>query len=397
VEIDPTALVSFASELIRIDSRNPWLVEGGAGEARVASMLADRARAIPGAEVAVELVAPNRPNVLVRIKGTGQGRTLCLNAHVDTVGDAAWPDRAMKPVARGDRLFGLGAADDKGHCAAVLLALDAIGRGGHRLAGDIVGAFVVDEEALSLGTQALVGSSKLDAAIVVEPLGLGRVLVTHQGFGWVDLTIHGRPAHGSAPEQGIDAISHAARVIEALDDLARGWAARPHPLNGATVYHASTIRGGTDYATYPATVTIGIEIGTQPGESIEDRLRDIRRIYAELERELPGFRADVSVRVAREPFVAVGHEDLQSCLDRAAEDVIGRAPRPVGENAWMDAALLQAAGIPTLSIGASGGNLHAPDEWVSIDELVALTRVLVRTCEEYAGPAIVTETGGDGC
>lgn len=385
--IDREALVALTSELIRVDARNPWLIDGGPGEGTIGQLIASRARTIPRAEVTIEDVEPGRPNVLVRLPGTGGGPVLCLNAHLDTVGDASWPGRSMRPVIDRERLVGLGAADDKGHCAAILLALEAIGRREHPLAGDILGAFVMDEEATSLGTQALVRDHAMDAAIVVEPLGAGKTVVTHQGFGWLDLTIHGRAAHGSAPELGIDAISRAARVTERLDALGRHWASEPHPLNGATVYHASTISGGSDYATYPAAVTLGIEIGTQPGETIADRVREIEAIFAELREELPDFEAEVAIKLDRDPFEAAGHEALLASLDQASEAVLGRSLERVGENAWMDAALVQAAGIPTLSIGAGYGSCHAPDEWVSLPELVSVARILELACEDYCGRA----------
>ena len=175
-------LIELVSDLVRIDARNPWLIAGGAGEAAIAADLADRARAIPGAEVRVVDVRPGRPNVLVRLPGGGGGSSLCLNAHIDTVGDASWPDRSMTPVADGDHLVGLGAADDKGHCAAVLLAMADLARRPVPLLGDVVAAFVMDEEATSLGTEALVRDETYDGAIVVEPFGLGRAIVTHQGL-----------------------------------------------------------------------------------------------------------------------------------------------------------------------------------------------------------------------
>jgi acetylornithine deacetylase/succinyl-diaminopimelate desuccinylase-like protein len=369
-------LVALVADLVRIDARNPWLIEGGPGESAIAADLAARARALPGVEVTVVDVVPGRPNVLARLPGSGGGPSLCLNAHHDTVGDASWPDRSMQPVVDGDRLIGLGAADDKGHCAAVLLALEALARRPVPLRGDVVAAFVMDEEATSLGTQALVRDHRYDAAIVVEPFGLGRAIVTHQGFGWLDITVHGRAAHGSAPELGIDAISRLARVVERLDGLGRRWAAEPHPLNGATVYHASTISGGSDYATYPAAATLGIEIGTQPGETIAARVADIEAIFADLRRELPDFEADIEVKLDRVPFEAAGHEPLLAALDGASRAITASGLEPAGENAWMDAALVQAAGIPTVSIGASAGHLHAPDEWVSIPELEAVTLIL---------------------
>jgi acetylornithine deacetylase len=381
-------LVQLTGELVRIDSRNPWLIDGGSGEAEIAVVLASLASGLPGVQVVVEEVEAERPNVVARLRGSGDGPTLCLNAHVDTVGDDSWPDRSMTPVVHGDRLTGLGAADDKGHCAAVLLALEALANRSVPLRGDVLAAFVMDEEATSLGTQALVRDHHPDAAIVVEPLGLGRAVVTHQGFGWIDITVFGQAAHGSAPERGIDAISHLARVVGRLDMLGQAWTAAPHPLNGATVYHASTIAGGSDYATYPARATLGIEIGTQPGETIAARVADIEAILDDLRREIPQFEAVVDVRLGRDPFKAVGHERLMAALDRAGKAVIGHPFEPAGENAWMDAALIQAAGIPTLSIGASGANFHAPDEWVSIAELEAVTRILEATCVDYC------DTGG---
>lgn len=387
-------LIELVSDLVRIDARNPWLIAGGAGEAAIAADLADRARAIPGAEVRVVDVRPGRPNVLVRLPGGGGGSSLCLNAHIDTVGDASWPDRSMTPVADGDHLVGLGAADDKGHCAAVLLAMADLARRPVPLLGDVVAAFVMDEEATSLGTEALVRDETYDGAIVVEPFGLGRAIVTHQGFGWLDVTVHGRAAHGSAPDVGIDAISRLARVVDRLDELGRGWAAEPHPLNGATVYHASTIGGGSDYATYPARATLGIEIGTQPGERIAARLADIEAIFADLRRELPDFQAEVTVKLDRDPFEAVGHERLFGALDAASLAVTGSRLEPSGENAWMDAALVQAAGIPTVSVGASGGNLHAPDEWVSISQLVDVVAILERAAVSFCGE--VTEGDAPG-
>jgi acetylornithine deacetylase len=378
-------LVELTSDLVRIDARNPWLIEGGAGEAAIAADLASRAKAIQGAEVSVVEIRPARPNVLVRLPGSGGGASLCLNAHIDTVGDASWPGRSMMPVVDGDRLIGLGAADDKGHCAAVLLAITDLAKRPTPLRGDVVAAFVMDEEATSLGTEALVRDHTYDGAVVVEPLGLGQAIVTHQGFGWLDITVHGRAAHGSAPDVGIDAISRLALVARRLDDLGRSWAADPHPLNGATVYHASTISGGSDYATYPARATLGIEIGTQPGETIAARLADIETIFADLRGELPDFDAEVVVQLDRDPFEALGHERLFRALDEASQHVTGSVLEPVGENAWMDAALVQAAGIPTISIGASGGNFHAPDEWVSIPELVEVVTVLEQATVRFCG------------
>ena len=382
--MDRTELETLLAQLILIDSRNPWLIPGTPGEGAIAAYLVDRLRALP-VEVSVDEVAPGRPNVVARLRGTGGGPTLCLNAHIDTVGDASWPDRSMVPVVADDRMTGLGAADDKGHAAIELLVLESLVRSGRPLRGDVVAAFTMDEEATSTGTSDLLVRHAMDAAIVIEPFGLGRATVTHQGFGWLDIVVHGRAAHGSAPDVGIDAIGHAAAVLERLDVLGARWAAEPHPLNGATVYHASTIVGGSDYATYPASCRIGIEIGTQPGETIADRVADIEAIFVAIRAERPDFSAEVEVKLHRDPFEARGHERLWAALAKATRTVTGGDLVAAGENAWMDAALMQGAGIPTLSVGASGDHFHAPEEWVSLPELVAVGEILEGAIRDFCG------------
>ncbi len=203
--ISTVEVVELISDLVRIESVTPWLVEGGAGEAAVAAYIADWLADLP-VEVMLDEIAPGRVNVVATLRGTGGGPTLCLNAHADTVGYAGWPTSALIPRHDGDRLYGLGAADDKGCCAAALLALRALATTGNRLSGDLIVACVADEEGVSLGTEHLVRTLRADAAVVLEADALPRVVTEHQGFGWLDLVFHGRAAHGSAPEDGIDAI-----------------------------------------------------------------------------------------------------------------------------------------------------------------------------------------------
>ena len=373
------------SQLVRIESVTPWLIPDGSGEGEVARFMAGWLDGL-GAQVTLEDVELGRPNLLARLPGTGGGPTLCLNAHSDTVGFANWRDRALEPRREGDRLFGLGAADDKGCCALALLVLRELAASGERLRGDLLLACTVDEEGVSIGTEDLVRRHRMDAAIVLEPDALPRLVVEHQGFGWIDVIVHGRPAHGSAPEEGVDAIVHMAEVVRRLDRLDREvFSANPDPLNGRTVFHTGTIEGGTDYATYPSRCVLGIEIGTQPGEHLSDRVRDIETIFAEVREAHPSFRGEVEVKLDREPFRAEGHEDLQAALDAAATNVLGRPLEPVGLNAWADSGLMQGAGIPTLMFGPLGTNFHAPDEWISIPEVVQAVAIVEGAVRRFLG------------
>ena len=377
--VTEAAVEALISDLVRIDSVTPWLVEGGAGEAAVATFLARWVADLP-VEVELDEIEPGRLNFLATLKGTGGGPSLCLNAHADTVGYAGWPERALVPRRDGERLYGLGASDDKGCCAVALLTLRHLATAGPRLSGDLTVACVADEEGVSIGTERLVATRRFDLAIVLEADALDRVVVEHQGFGWIDVVVNGRAAHGSAPEAGVDAIVGLAEVVTRLGAWGRAQReVAPTPRNGATVFHTGTVRGGTDYATYPSQAVLGIEIGTQPGERLADRVSEIEAVIDEVARVMPGLTGEVRVRLEREPFRAAGHEALLASLQAAARGRRGAELREVGLNAWTDAALMQSAGVPTLLLGPLGGNFHSPDEWVSLPEAVAAVDLLVET------------------
>lgn len=381
--VERNGVITLVSQLVRIDSVNPWLVKGGAGEAQVAAFIAEWLETL-GVVVSLEEVESGRSNLVARLPGSGGGKSLCFYAHLDTVGYALWADRALHPRVENDRLYGLGCADDKGHCAAAMLAMKSLIQRGARMKGDLWLGLLIDEEGASQGAFHFVENHKPDAMLVLEPFGLERVNVTHQGFGWLDIIVYGRAAHGSAPEVGIDAILHMAEVITRLGRLDREkYAVSVHPLNGKIVFHTSLISGGSDYATYPDRCVLGIEIGTQPGETIQDRIKEIEAIFAEVKKDYPEFNGTVEVKLSRDPFIARNHQRLWDILTPLMEVEIGKPVEAAGENAWGDAQIIQDANIPTLMIGASGGHFHAPEEWVSIPDLVKLVRILERAAEQF--------------
>ena len=369
-------IVTLLDQLVRIESVTPSLIPTGSGERRVAEFMADWLDGL-GLEITLDEVVDGRPNLLARLRGTGGGPTLCINAHTDTVGFGGWADKALDPWIEGDRMYGIGAVDDKAGCAAAMIAIRDLAVSGISLRGDLLIALVIDEEGVSAGTEHLVAHHAMDAAIVIEPAALPVAVTEHQGFGWIDVIVHGKAAHGSSPDAGVDAIVHMAEVIRGLHELdEREWKGNPSAMNGRTVFHTGTISGGTDYATYPSRVVLGIEIGSQPGETMADRVADIEGVFADVTSRYPTFRGEVEVRLDREPFVGVGYEALYAALESASLEVLGKPLERQGMNAWTDAALLQAAGIPTVLIGSLGDNYHAPYEWADIPELVQLTEHL---------------------
>lgn len=381
LRIDDDYTTRVLRDLVGIDSVNPSLVPGAAGEAGIAAYTADALAAL-GADVARHEPAPGRISVVGRFAGTGGGRSLMLNAHYDTVG----VDGMAEPFAasiRDGRLYGRGAYDMKGSLAACLGAVKALRDAGATHAGDILVAAVADEEHASLGTADLVGRYAVDGAIVTEPTSL-EVCVAHKGFAWLEVETAGRAAHGSRPDLGIDANLRMGRFLARLDALERDLRTRRvHPLLGPASLHAATLHGGTGLSTYAASCVARIERRTLPGETDAQVLAELQALLDALAAEEPGFQASLRLLLSRPPFEVTPDSPLVEAVAAAAATVLGRPPRLVGETPWMDSALLAATGIDTVVIGPHGEGAHAAVEWVDLSSVVRLAEILARTATRY--------------
>ena len=381
LRIDRSVLVEELADLVRIDSTNPGLVPGGAGEGRIASVIAERMEEI-GLEVDVWAPLADRPNVVGVLPGTGSGRSLMLNAHTDTVGveDMQSP---FTPRIESGRMYGRGTQDMKGSLAAQLAAVRALKEMDETLAGDVVVAAVIDEEYKSRGTEAVLDRYDVDGAVVTEPTDMALALA-HKGFVWVDVETRGRAAHGSRPDEGVDANMHMGRVLARLDALNQELRGRPgHPLVGAPSLHAATIEGGSASSVYAAHCSLRIEWRTVPGQSETDVMDGIREILEDLSEEHPTFEAQCRVAFAREPFDVAADAMIVESVRQAAADTRGEKPSVSGQTFWTDAALLDAAGVETVVFGPKGAGLHTSEEWVDLDSVVDLAEILARTAQQY--------------
>ncbi len=176
-------VIRLLKDLVAIDSVNPALVPGAAGEAAIARALVAEYRRI-GLATEVQEVAPGRPNVVGVLDGRAPGRSLMLCGHIDTVGVAGMA-RPFDPVERDGRVYGRGSQDMKSGVAAMIDAARVVIESGGLAAGRLIVAAVVDEEHESIGADALVTRWRADGGVVTEPTGLA-VAVAHKGFEWVD-------------------------------------------------------------------------------------------------------------------------------------------------------------------------------------------------------------------
>jgi len=365
-------LVELVSRLVAIDSVNPSLIPGGAGEGEIAAFVAEWARAA-GLEAELLEGTPGRPSAIVRARGSGGGRTLLLCGHIDTVGVAGMTD-PHAPRLDGDRLHGRGTYDMKAGVAAALLACREAAALG--LAGDVVVAAVADEEHASLGVQEALTAVGADAAIVPEPTEL-ELIVAHKGFVWAEIEVTGRAAHGSRPHLGVDAIVKAGPILTAIGALDARLGERTHPLLGRGSIHASVIEGGVELSSYPARCVIGLERRTLPGETAADVEAELASLLDEARAADPELLAEQRTLLVREPFEVAEDAEIVDAVRSAAGEVLSAPPVIGGASYWADASLIAAAGIPTVMFGPSGEGAHADEEWVSIPDTEAVTRTLV--------------------
>ena len=376
-------VITLLRDLVSIDSVNPSLVPGARGEAAIAQRIAAELMSI-GLTVAITEVAPGRPNVVGVLQGRAPGRALMLCGHIDTVGVAGM-DQPFEPVEREGRLYGRGSQDMKGGVAAMIAAARAIVDSGGLTSGALVIAAVIDEEHASLGAEALVARQRADGAVVTEPTDLD-IAVAHKGFQWVNVETRGRAAHGSRPREGRDAILRMGRVLTALESLDRRLQSGPlHPLLGTASLHASLISGGRELSSYPDRCLLQMERRTLPGESERVALDEAEAILAAVRRDDPDVMGSAALTFGRSPYEIDRTHPLPGMLATAAAGV-GHTAKHVGMTFWTDAAILGAAGIPSVLFGPGGAGLHSTEEYVRVrdveicrDALVALTRAFCQT------------------
>lgn len=364
------ATIQLLKELIAIDSVNPTLVSGGAGETQIAQRVAKELRSF-GADTVICDAAPGRPNV-IGVIDRGAGKSLMLCGHSDTVGVEGM-NAPLDPIERNGRIFGRGAQDMKGGVAAILGAARKLAS--TLKAGKIVVAIVADEECLSIGAEALVKEWKADGAVVCEPTDL-TIGIGHKGFEWVEVTTEGVAAHGSRPDEGVDAIVLMGRVLNALDQMEKSLMNEaPHPLLGRPSVHASLIQGGRELSTYPDHCILSIERRTVAGEPRGVLDRQVGNALAALRRD-PKFRATSRFLFHRAPYLTPEDHELPRLFG-------GRSTAAL--SFWTDAAILGAAGIPSVIFGPGGSGMHSIEEYVRANEVIECRDALVDAAMKFCG------------
>ena len=363
--------------LVRIDSVNPGLDPGGAGEAQIAAYVARWGHSV-GLRVDVLEGTAGRPSVIVRGGRDHGGRRLLLCGHLDTVGLAGNAD-GLTPRVEGDRLYARGAYDMKAGLAAALIACRDAALAG--IDGEVIVAAVADEELASLGIAEVLtrlDPAGIDAAVVTEPTER-QAGTAHRGFVWTEVTVTGVAAHGSRPHLGADAILTAGHHLVAFDHLDLQLRGRPHPFLGPGNLHASLITGGTDESTIPDRCIFTVERRTLPGETLERVEADVADLLEQCRPADPRLSITARTILHRPPMETAASAPIVQALLAAAGP--GTAVAPMSY--WADSAFLSTAGIPTVLYGPEGEGAHADIEWVSRSGTRTTTTALTQLAQDF--------------
>ncbi len=313
----------------------------------------------------------NRCNVIARLLPPNKIRqTILLAPHLDTVNAE---DAQFIPREKNGRLHGRGACDTKGSVAAMLMALCELADAKSRpRETEIVFAGLIDEENAQAGSRAFAASGfKADLAIVGEPTRL-QVVTAHKGSLWLELETRGRAAHGASPQLGKNAVHEMARIVDVLEtDYAAQLRRRKHKLLGTGTVNVGAIYGGTQPNIVPDRCAIEIDRRTLPGETEAGVWREITTLLRtkKLNARISTRKLGPAPALETNPRLPLVRGFLRSAGQTKA----------VGVDYFCDAAVLSAAGIPSVVFGPGDiAQAHTADEWISLASLERGKNLLFR-------------------
>jgi acetylornithine deacetylase len=350
----------------------------------------------------VEWSFDGRPNVATTWKSSsGGGRSLILNGHVDVVPSTPehhWTHDPWGGEVADGRMYGRGAADMKSGVAAMIYAVRALREAGVELAGDVSLETVIEEECTGNGTLAARARGyEADAAIIPEPLGQ-TALEAQVGVMWARVTVRGKGAHAERASESVNAILKAYPLMSAVKELEQRvndpkyripqFQGSPHPLN----YNVGIVQGGDWTSSVPEECTFEVRISAYPGEDLGEVQSRFKSHLAEAASRDPwlsenppevsfyAFRAEGCIVDRNEPVFSALQEHHRSVMEKDLEFFSFTGTTDIRFfNLYRS--------TPATCYGPVGANLHAPDEWVDLESVKDVTKVLALTVMGWCGAA----------
>lgn len=414
-------LVALASALIGFDTTaRENNDEPPRDEAALQEYLAARLRAV-GAEADVWEPTPEdvadspmtlpglrfegRPQLAARFAGTGNGRSLLFNGHIDVVTvepRERWTSDPFHAEVRDGKLYGRGSCDMKGGIAAMVFAAEVLATLGLRLAGDLIVCTVTDEESTGAGALAAVAHGvRADAGIVTESTD-SKVKIACRGSLLPTITVPGRPGHAGLPQShwreggAVNAIEKAALIADAIRRFEADWRQRDsqrHPYLAPGVVVPTLIAGGEWMVSFPAACRLGYHISYLPahadaegwGSAVREEI--VAWIMRAAQADPWLAENPPTIEWAPEvPAVEMAPDLPIAQITLAASAAVGRAGRIGGDDGWNDGATFTLGRTPSIAFFPSSGKpAHMVDEYTRVDDLVAGAQALALAALRFCG------------
>jgi succinyl-diaminopimelate desuccinylase len=411
-EIDPDELIKLTAELVRINS--VWDPAAGTSEQQAAEKVAQWAQT-QGFDVLQEEVAPGRPNVMITWPAGAGDRKLMFEGHTDVVtpGDVSvWSYEPFGAEIVGRRMYGRGTNDTKGNLAAMLVAMKALKKSGVKLAGNIVGGVLCDEEDQMLGVRDFIDRGHADAitaAVICEPQD-GLICISQKGALRVRYTVSGRMSHGAMPLAGLNCAPAMARLINGLHKLELeavtkmghnrylGW-----PSFTPTVIQAP-MAGTPQLNVMPGRAQVLVDIRTIPAQSHSQIKNNLTTLASEIEKQVStdyerydrkldlkrthDLKVEVEFLTDRPCTMTDRDDPIVQAADWATRNLTGKEPIYAGVPGATDGTYLWALkSIPIVTMGAGDRQVpHQVNEWIDLDQLIETAKIYAITALHYLYP-----------
>jgi succinyl-diaminopimelate desuccinylase len=398
-------LTAFLQQLIRLRTVNPPGENYGEITALLAATLRDlgmqvRRVPIPRAlqkKTQPELLAYPRYNVIA-FWDAGAKKTLHFNAHYDVVPvSGTWKHGdAFNPVVEKGWMYGRGTADMKGAIASIVFGIKALRATGMMPNFNVEVSFTADEETDStLGTGWVTdhGKIKADYAVVGEGGEGNAVCCGHNGVVWLNVHVHGKAAHGSMPEKGINALEKMSALVFALDGYKRRLTKKKFRTPEGRIMHPTLNLGGVFTAgeggkvnTVPAAASFTIDRRVLPTEHILEAERDLVSFLKKSAKKIPQCRITIDKISDNFSCYSAPTHPLFAAMQQSVTRVRRQPTKFMVSTGFNDMHFFAAVRqIPTLGYGPGGLDYHAVDERARIKDLVDSAKIYADLLTTFAG------------
>ncbi len=372
-KIDKYEAEKLVSQLVRIPSENP-----PGEEEEIAEFISEKFRDI-GLDVEKQYSKPKRPNVVAYLKGEIQRPVLMLNGHLDTVpiGDISlWSVDPFAGIVKEGKVYGRGAADMKGGLASMILAAKAIKDTDNSIKGNLILTMAVDEEIYGIGTRDLLKKGfRADAAIAGECTGL-RLHNSHKGILNLEISVFGKSAHASMPNEGLNAIYKMSKICLALEKYQEALRKSFSPEQDYPTISVGTIQGGIKTNVIPNLCKTTVDRRLLPGEHVDKARGDLESILKKMSIDDPDLKFSYRQILHAEPSMVSKKERIMNLMENAMKEMKLEAKATCFPATSDMRFLVNQAKIPTALFGPGDINLaHVEDEYVEISQVIDAAKV----------------------